>query len=233
MIAEECRKLREKLEEVARAEEREKIVGQLEARRTELIDLRDTVLKVAGSLEAIASRSRITGRLDSSKCIERVQTIRETLMSDPLSITRGRDFANMKKAFEKFIEEGSAAAVATWNQYLPKARPTVDMNQVAQAEQQESFKSRASQLRLRAKNAEQIAKNPPATVGDLATLEAIWDDIRSIIAELPAVSNDPRVQEFLRAANSRLGASLELLTDEVRKWLQDNNVSDKYRITTM
>ena len=62
----------------------------------------------------------------------------------------------MKKAIEKFTEDGSAAAVETWEQYMPKARPTVDMNQVAQAEQQEAFKSKASQLRSRAKYADQI-----------------------------------------------------------------------------
>jgi len=54
-----------------------------------------------------------------------------------------------------------------------------------------------------------------------------------MIAELPAVADDPIVQEFLKAANSRTGASLELLTEEVRKWLKENNVANKYRITTM
>ena len=116
---------------------------------------------------------------------------------------------------------------------MPKARPTVDMNQVAQAEQQEAFKSKASQLRSRAKYAEQIGKRPPATANDLSVLEATWEDIWRMIAELPAVSDDPVVQKFLKAANSRTGASLALLTEEVRKWLQENNVADKYRITTM
>ena len=232
MIAAECKKLRMQLEEVAKAEEREKIVEQLEARRAELINLRDDVLKVSDSLKAVASRSKIMGKLDSSKCVERVQAIREALNSDPLSITRGRDFFNLKKAFEKFIEDGGAAAVETWELYLPKARPTVDMNQVAQAEQQDAFKNKTAQLRSRAKYAEQISKNPPATIAEMAALEVTWDDIRRMIAELPAVSNDPLVQEFLKAANSRTGASLDLLTNEVRKWLHDNKLSDKYCIRT-
>jgi hypothetical protein len=233
MIADECRELRIQLEEVAKAKERENVVKQLEARQTELNDLRTAVLSVANSLNAIALRTKIIAKPDSSKCIERVRTICQALNSDPLSITKGRDFSLMKRAFEKFIEDGNAAAVESWEQYLPKAQPKIDTNQIAQAEQQDAFKSKASQLRLRARQAEQLAKDPPADIQALSELEATWEGIRELIAELPAVSNDPIVQEFLKAANSRMGAPLELLTDEVRKWLQDNNISDKYRITTM
>jgi len=232
MIAAECKNLRMQLEEVAKAEERERIVEQLEARRAELINLRDDVLTVSNSLKAVASRSKIMGKLDSTKCLERVQAIREALDSDPLSITRGRDFSNLKKAFEKFIEDGGAAAVETWELYLPKARPTVDRNQLAQAEQQDAFKNKTAQLRSRNAHAENVSRNPPATIAEMAALEALWDDIRRMIEELPAVSNDPLVQEFLKAANSRTGASLDLLTNEVRKWLQDNKLSDKYCIRT-
>ena len=233
MIAEECRKLRERLEEVAKAEERRNVVEQLDMRRTDLLELSDAVLRVAETLKAITSRCQIAGKLDASRCVERVQTIRAALCSDPLSITRGREFSNMRKAFETFVDDGNAAAVETWELYRPKARPKVDMNQVAQAEQQEAFKSKASELRSKERNAEQLAKRPPANESDLWKLEALWDDIRRMLGELPAASDDPVVQEFLKAANSRTGASLELLTDEVRKWLQDNNVSDKYRIITM
>ena len=233
MIAEECKKLRTQLEEVAKAEEREKIVEQLETRRTELVKLREAVLTVANSLKAIASRCEIAGKLDSTKCVERVQKIREALKTDPLSITQGRDFSNMKKAFEKFAEVGSAAVIETWEQYMPKARPTIDVNQLVEAELQEAFKSKALQLRSRAKYAEQLGKRPPGSVDDLLAIESVWEEIRQIISELPTVAKDPMVQEFLKAANSRSGASLDLLTDEVRKWLHENNVADKYCITTM
>ena len=114
MIAEDCQKLRAQLEEVAKAEEREKVVEQLESRRTELLALRETVTLATDSLKAISSRTEIAGKLDSTKAIERVQKIRESLMTDPLSITKGRDFSNLKKAFEKFAEVGSAAVEATW-----------------------------------------------------------------------------------------------------------------------
>ena len=54
-----------------------------------------------------------------------------------------------------------------------------------------------------------------------------------MMAALPDVSNDPVVQEFLKAANSTGGASIDLLTDEVRVWLYENKIADKYRISTM
>lgn len=233
MIAEECKKLRQQLEELALAEERETVHDHLEQRRCELVEVRDMLLAVTNSLKAISARTKLVGDLDAEKCLDRVRKIRESLLSDPLSITKGRQFTDMRKAFEKFATDGSACAEATWSQFMPRARPSVDTNQLAQAEQQKDFKAIAVKLKNRAKYAEQLAKNPPANEEDFAEIESAWDDIREMIAALPDVADDPVVQEFLKAANSSGGASIDLLTDEVRAWLQENKIADKYRITTM
>jgi len=233
MIADECAKLRKQLEEVKRAEERQNIVEQLDVRRKELIELRDQVLSVTDSLSAILKRTSIQIDLDIAKVIERVKRIREALQSDPLSITKGRDFSYMKKAFEKFSQDGSAVAKKTWEIYMPRARPKLDTNQVAQAEQQNDFKTIASRLVARANYADKLGKKPPANEEEFKEIESTWEDIRQMISKLPQVASDPKVQEFLKAANSRSGAPLELLTEEVNKWLTENNISEKYRITTM
>ncbi|TWT52267.1 hypothetical protein [Allorhodopirellula solitaria] len=233
MIAQECKKLRGQLEELAQAEERENIHDQLESRRNELVDVRDSLLAVTNSLKALSARTELAGDLDPTKCIDRVRKIRESLQTDPLSITKGRQFSDMRKAFEKFATEGTECAQATWAIFMPRAKPSVDTNQLAQAEQQNDFKTIALKLKTRAKYAEKLGKNPPATEDDFAELESAWEDIREMMAALPDVASDPLVQEFLKAANSSGGASIDLLTDEVRAWLQENNIADKYRITTM
>ena len=233
MIAEECKKLRAQLEEVAKAEERETIVGQLEARHIELLELRDTVVSATTALNAMASRTEIVGKLDSTKAVERIRNVRAALKADPADITKGSNFAYLKSACQKFAEAGTSATEETWEQYKPKARPSIDMNQLAEAEVQESFKSTVAHLRARAKHADQIGKHPPATEEDFKALELAWEDIRRMISELPEVANDPQVRKFLKAANTRDGAPLELLTEEVRAWLQDNKVAEKYRIITI
>lgn len=233
MIAEECKKLRQQLEELALAEERETVHDQLEQRRCELVEVRDMLLAVTNSLKALSARTGLVGDLDPAKCLDRVRKVRESLLVDPLSITKGRQFTDMRRAFEKFATDGSACAEATWAQFMPRAKPSVDMNQLAQAEQQNDFKSIAVKLKNRAKYAEQLGKKPPANEEDFAEIESAWDDIRQMMAALPDVADDPVVQEFLKAANSSGGASIELLTDEVRTWLQENKIADKYRITTM
>lgn len=232
MIAEECKKLRQQLEELALAEEREKIHDQLEQRRCELVEVRDMLLAVTNSLKAISARTKLIGDLDAEKCLDRVRKIRESLLTDPLSITKGRQFTDMRKVFEKFATDGKACAEATWAQFMPRARPSVDTNQLAQAEQQKTFKDIAAKLKIRAKYAEQIGRKPPANEDDFAEIESAWDDIREMMAALPDVADDPIVQEFLKAANSTGGAPIDLLTDEVRAWLQENNIADKYRINT-
>jgi hypothetical protein len=233
MIAVECRNLRQQLEELALAEERKTVHDQLEQRRCELIEVRDMLLEVTNSLKAISARTKLVGDLDAEKCLDRVRKIRESLLDDPLSITKGRQFTDMRKAFEKFATDGKACAEATWLQFMPRARPSVDPTQVAQAEQQKDFKAIAAKLKNREKYAEQLAKKPPANEEDFAEIESTWNDIREMIAALPDVADDPVVQEFLKAANSSGGASIDLLTDEVRAWLQENKIADKYRITTM
>ena len=233
MIADECKKLRTQLEEVAQAEVREKEVEQLELRRVELLELRDLVTTVTSSLAALAKRTDIVDQPDATNPIALIRKIRETLKDDPLSITRKQTFSGMTRSLNSFAKSGSAAAEATWKQYMPKARPVVDTNQLAQADDQKNFKTIALKLRNRAKYAEQLAKEPPATEEDFVEIESAWDDIREMISALPDVSDDPIVQEFLKAANSPAGASIELLTDEVRAWLQENKIAGKYRIITM
>lgn len=233
MIAEECKKLRAQLGEVAQAEFREKVVDQLESRRVELLVLRDSVTSVTNALNALANRTEIVDQPDSTKSIALIRKIRETLRDDPLSMTKKQTLLGMTRTLNSFAKKGSAAAEATWEQYMPKARPIVDTNQLAQAEDQEDFKTVALKLRNRAKYAEEIGKKPPANEEDFVEIESAWDDIRGMISELPEIARDPKVQEFLKAANSQGGASIDLLTDEVREWLHENNIAEKYRITTL
>ena len=109
MIAEECKQLRQQLEEVSKAEVREKIVLQLEERHTELVQLKETVLAVTASLKAMSKRTDISDQLDSTKAHERIQRIREALREDPQKISQGVNLTNMKKALIKFADLGEAS----------------------------------------------------------------------------------------------------------------------------
>lgn len=233
MIADDCKKLRQQLELVAQAKANEKIVEQLNLRKNELLQLKNKVVAATVSLEVVGSRTKIIGKLDATKAYERVQKLRIALKDDPQTITNGRDLTNMSSAFNKFTEHVLAATTATWDQYLPRAQPNVDANQVAQAEQQEAFKKKVRELKSKVELAEFLSKGPPATESEFVQLETVWQDIRILIESLPAVTNDPKVREFLKAANSPNGAPVDMLTKEVRLWLNENKASDKYRIVNM
>ena len=233
MIEEDCRKLLEQLEEVSKANEREGIVKQLDSRLDDLNTLRLKVLAATDSLKAIAYRTSIDSELNPAIAIDRVQTIRSLLNADPLSITKGRDFTSMKKAFEKFAEEGRVAVEDTWVAYMPKARPNVDKGRMAQAKQLKDSAKDADRLEKLDDRATNLGKTPPADEAEFLEIEAVWNEVRQMIDKLPEISSDPKVQEFLRAANSQSGASLDLLTDEVRIWLQKNSLAEKYHITTV
>jgi hypothetical protein len=233
MIEKDCRNLRKQLEQVSKANKREAIVNQLNSRLDDLITLRVTVLTTTNSLKAMACRTSLDRELNPDKALDRVATIRSLLDDDPLSITKGRDFTNMKKAFEKFAEEGQVAVEATWAAYMPKARPNVNKGQITQAKQLKDSVKKADRLEKLNDRTTNLSKTPPANEEEFREIEAVWEEIRQMIDELPVISSDPKVQEFLRAANSRSGAPIDLLTDEVRIWLQENSVADKYHITTV
>ena len=233
MIADDCKALRLQLEQVTKAKLNEQTVNQLNERRADLLELKEKVVAAVVSLQALAKRTTIIGKLDAIKAADRVQKLREALKNDPQSITKGRDLTYMKSAFEKFTDEASKAIESTWDQYLPRARPNVDANQVAQAEQQEAFKTKAVQLKTRVKQADQMSRRAPMTETEFVELEAIWQDIRGLREALPAVTNDPKVRDFLKAANSAKGASLDMLTQEVIDWLRENKTHDKYRIINL
>ena len=233
MIADDCKKLRQQLELVAKAKANEKIVEQLNLRKNELLQLKNKVVAATVSLEAVGSRTKIIGKLDATKAYERVQKLRIALKNDPQTITNGRDLTNMSSAFNKFTEHVLAATTATWDQYLLRAQPNVDANQIAQAEQQEAFKKTVRELKSKVELAEFLSKSHPTSETGFVTLETVWQDIRILIESLPAVTNDPKVREFLKAANSPNGAPLDMLTKEVRLWLNENKASDKYRIVNM
>ena len=233
MIVDGCKKLRQQLEKVAKAEANEKTVEQLNLRKKELLELKDKVIAATVSLQAIGRRTEIIGKFNATKAYERVKKMRIALKDDPQSITNARDLTAMASAFNKFTEHVIAATNATWEQYLPRARPNVDANQVAQAEQQEAFKKKADELRSRVKHAEFLSKGPPATESEFVQLVTVWQAIRILIASLPAVTKDPKVRDFLKAANSPNGAALDMLTKEVLLWLNENKASDKYRIVNL
>ena len=233
MIAEECKKLRQQLEELALAQERETVHNQLEQRRCELVEVRDMLLAVTNALKAISARTKLVGDLDAANCIERVRKIRESLLADPLSITKGRQFTDMRKAFEKFATDGIACREATWAQFMPRAKPSVDENQLMQAESLPSHAKIAAKIRLRAKDASRLGKNPPLNEEHFIALESVWEDISTMCEQLPPVADDPEVRKFLKASNSPEGASLEMLTEEVLAWLKEKQMNDKFRINNI
>lgn len=235
MIANDCKILLQQLEKVAKAQANKEIVEQLKLRENEFLELKNKVFAATVSLQAIGRRTKIVGKLDAIrvKAYERVQELRIVLRDDPQSITKGKHLTSMTSAFRKFTEHVLEATTATWNQYLPRAQPNVDANQVAQAEQQVAFKEKAKDLKSEVKRAEFLSKGPPATESEFVQLETVWQNIRILIDSLPAITNDPKVRDFLKAANSPNGAALDMLTKEVRLWLNENKASDKYRIVNM
>ena len=76
MIADDCKALRLQLEQVTKAKLNEQTVHQLNERRTDLLELKEKVVAAVVSLQALAKRTTIIGKLDATKAVDRIQKLR-------------------------------------------------------------------------------------------------------------------------------------------------------------
>ena len=87
-----------------------------------------------------------------------------------------------------------------------------------------------AQLKAAFTTAEQTGRRAPANEDAFIELENTWSHIRQLIERLPLATDDPDVKKFLRAVNSRDGATLDMLNAAVQLWLEENKSTHKYRI---
>ena len=136
----------------------------------------------------------------------------------------------MKNALGKIADTLDEATKETWKDFLAKSKPKLDANQVGQARQLQVHKADVERLEELEALAKRAVRKPPVDEEAFADIESQWQTIRELVTSLPSPSDNPEIQAFLEAANSRDGAPIELMTEEVLDWLKEQSMSKKFRI---
>lgn len=230
MISTECEKLRDLLRGLEKAKTNKRVVESLNELQQDLVELHAKAQTSFRSYEALNKREAVSGTPNGSKAQKYVADLRAALKEDPESITKGRGFTTMKNALSKIAEVLNKATKETWKDFLAKSKPKLDANQVGQARQLQAHKADVARLEELEALAKRAVRKPPVDEEAFAAIESQWKIIRQLVTSLPSPSDNPEIQAFLEAANSRDGAPIELMTEEVLDWLKEQSMSKKFRI---
>ncbi len=230
MITTECERLRDLLRGLEKAKTNKRVVESLNERQRDLTDLHAKAKQAFQSYKVVDKRESVIPIPDGTKAQKFVADLRVALKEEPESITKGRGFTTMKNAIGKIADSLNEATKETWKDFLAKSQPRLDANQVAQSRQLQAHKADATRLQDLNDSSKRAARKPPTDEEAFVLIESRWKQIRELIKSLPSPSDHPEIQAFLEAANSRNGASIELMTTEVLDWLKEQSMSKKFRI---
>ena len=153
-----------------------------------------------------------------------IAKIRELLTDDPASINASVN--RLVKGCDKVADKTAVSVKAAWDEVVKRRQPVVDEAELKRCEQFNSEAATISEIRrLKGISVARV----PSDRDSLHEIETRWERMRELISSLPKGSENPEVNRFLDAVRKG-GAPLELLTDSVRQYLDEQGKTDAFRI---
>ena len=175
-------------------------------------------------------RPRTIGKL-ADRLGKRVTVLRDRFIADPhaATLTKGVQWSQMLDDAKEGVGLAEASLAEAWRQYVDTLfggdRPAELDGKLAPTEGNQTAlaRYRAAHGRLL-----QLRSNTPVGPEPFADAKKVAEELKSIYQtfdfDVPLA-----VKMFLQAIGQG-GASLDLLTDEVRDWLHKNNSYNRYQI---
>lgn len=161
---------------------------------------------------------------------EGLEAAQEDLASDPLAGARD-DFQKLAQRVSDEARRVSASTSEAWRRYRETLSiPNVDEDFIATLERagvdvaDTSLQVQSALSRLAIREARTLPLQ-----GDVATLQTVVADLAGALETLGSLV-PPAAREFIVSASRETGASLDLLTDDVRRFLEDTGLTERYRI---
>jgi hypothetical protein len=175
-------------------------------------------------------RPRAIARL-ADRLGKRVAVLRERFVADPRAstLTKGDQWPRMLADAKAGVSLAEASLVEAWRQYLDTLfggdRPAELESKLAPTEGNQAALAR---YRIAHSRLLQLGNNTPDISEPFAEARNVAEELKSIYQTFN-FDVSLAVKMFLQAIGQG-GASLDLLTDEVREWLQTNNSYNRYHI---
>jgi hypothetical protein len=210
------------------------LVETLRPRREQLETLRDEFATEVVRIDLFREHNvlsdndlhEVSSMLD--KALESLTKVRNGFDSDPINLTRGRDYRYLCERYASVNDSLKTLAREAWREYAKKACPAVDEGTLRRFDRTERDAVRA--IRDVQRRTDVIRKRLPASESEFQEANLAFDELRGSLAKLPNVSHNSEVIAFLDATIQEDGAALSLLTPAVRQWLSDEGREGQYRI---
>jgi chromosome segregation ATPase len=224
-----CAELQEQLELVDSSQRRKTIAADLQREAIRLEGKRDELAE--NITQAVAFKKRSLDVIDELEEVEQTTTflskVRELFEEDSHDLTKGKHYSNLLNALQELCNSLDTKLQASWEEYKRIHDTTVDENKLMLHEGKKAdLVEKIERLNVAAG---QERLQPPLTEEDFTRLEKAFRELKDAYGRLPKDSDNPKVQAFLDAATDD-GASLVLLTDEVRKYLKEVGIEELFTV---
>ena len=197
-----------------RGEDLEQAAAKLEQPSQQIMLLRDRGwLDVAELPTADIEKQRVL-----------IAKICELLLDEPGKIDTS--VGRLVKGCDEVVKKADKVAQSAWDEVVARQSPIIGEPDLKRVEQFQSEAQKVAEIRrLKAISVSRV----PSNLDALHEIEKRWQHLQELIDTLPKGSDHPEVNRFLDAVR-KSGAPLALLTDAVRKYLDDEGKSGAFRI---
>jgi len=229
---ERARELQLKAEQLKSRQTAESRAHQFDKRRNELAQARANLERSFTPTRLLRNEGRVEpeelprlGELEDLLAPLRQRTAEQS----PEDFTKGNEYKRFHTRLETLAKEMGVLLNTAWKK-LQSELPAINdklLEEIAAlpGQQPAVLRVRGFDKELKEKRAQ-----PPRTEEELQALLDLAEKLRAELSNLDDAHYPPAVRQFLRAAQQPNGATLSLLTEEVRLWLEQRKLLGKIKL---
>ena len=198
-------------------------------RQTELEEAARELEKRVAAIRAFTSRgSSRPNIVKANPFINHLSTVASNFNQDPSWIIsfNNRPFENALNGLKSELDE---YINVEWSAYTERSRhantQVLDVLGGIPA-----FSNTVQKVRALSARIEQSRRNRPTCEQDFINFDSLVEQVEAAWKELGSDEVPPNVEKFLRAAGGGEGAPLDLLTGDVKDWLETRKIDTSFRI---
>jgi len=207
--------------------------GQSLAHRRQLVDALLTRARNAWSSNAVLSE-RLGEAQSSSPLFEtalgKISAWNSALEEDLGQALTGDLFASFQASVGKAVGELERRATGAWQRYTAQKTPDISGEVLTALEADPRAGSTVVRIERLADALRSLRDRPIPSLEELTKFDEATAQLRSAWSTLDVEGLSEEIVAFLRAANSYQGAPVDLLTAEVREWLEQRGAATHYVI---
>lgn len=217
----------------------QKQVQQLQGFKTrnhELAAAVESVTHPLASLEAFRKKGVSTPSFDNeaNALLSKVDEVESNFKKHPEWILNSASYKPQQffTAVDSLSNAISATAGLLWSEYTRQRIPQTNNELLGLLSKIKDLRKTVDNIRAFSTKLEAMRSRVPINVDDFSAFEGVTESLTNEWDRLGSNEVPEAVLEFMKTS-STTGASLDMHTQEVSRWLEEHHISDSFRIRTI